>query len=82
MNFIELDYDSGAFAREVLRFQVNPEDYTNKKVLAVPRCCQKKEGTQDHGRINGEVQWRISHGISDKLEVHGLLKDGGGGEGQ
>jgi hypothetical protein len=39
-------------------FPVNPIDYTGKKVLAVPRCCQHKKGTQDRMLINGLVAER------------------------
>jgi hypothetical protein len=64
INIIEVDtgkgdYENGAdFANDVLLFSVNPEDYTGKKVLAVPRCCQHKRGRQDRGRINNEVAER------------------------
>jgi hypothetical protein len=34
--------DDGKYANEVLLFSVNPIEYTGKKVLAVPRCCQYK----------------------------------------
>jgi hypothetical protein len=47
-----MDYDGGAFMREVLPFTVDPAEYTGKMVLAVPRCCQVKKGTQDRGRVN------------------------------
>lgn len=50
-----MDNDEGSFANEHLLFAVNPAEYTGKKVLAVPRCCQKKKGTQDRGRINEGV---------------------------
>lgn len=46
------------FARTYLRIQINAEDYRGIKVLAVPRCCQKKNGTQDWDRINSDVQMR------------------------
>jgi hypothetical protein len=64
INIIEVDNDGGEYAdggkyaNEVLLFPVNPTEYTGKKVLAVPRCCQHKKGTQDRGRINGEVAER------------------------
>lgn len=52
INIIEMDDDEGEYANTHLPFQVNPADYTGKKVLAVPRCCQKRKGTQDRSRIN------------------------------
>ena len=67
INFIEIDNDGGAFANEWLLFAVDPSEYTGKKVLAVPRCCQKKKGTQDRGRVNGRVAERNS-------EIHGNLQ--------
>lgn len=60
VNIIEVDKDGGKLASEVLPFSINPSEYTGKKVLAVPRCCQRKKGTQDGGRINGEVAERDS----------------------
>ena len=36
--------------------------YTGKMVLAVPRCCQKRKGTQDRARVNSRVSDRASHG--------------------
>jgi hypothetical protein len=64
INLIEVDNDEGIYAdggiyaNEVLPFPVDPTDYTGKRVLAVPRCCQHKKGTQDRARINGEVTER------------------------
>lgn len=58
INIIEVDNDGGAFANEVLSFPIDLTGYTGKKVLAVPRCCQVKKGTQDRGRINGLVAER------------------------
>lgn len=66
INIIEVDKgegdyeDGGRFANEVLPFSINSTEYTGKKVLAVPRCCQHKKGTQDRGRINSEVAERDS----------------------
>ena len=66
INIIEVDNDGGEYAdggkyaNEVLLFPVNPTDYTGKKVLAVPRCCQHKKGTQDRRLINGLVAERDS----------------------
>lgn len=50
-----MDNDGGAFAEEVLIFTIDPVEYTGKRVLAVPRCCQVKVGKQDRGRVNGLV---------------------------
>lgn len=52
--------DGGKYASEFLPFSINPIEYTGKKVLAVPRCCQHKKGTQDRMRINSEVAERDS----------------------
>lgn len=58
ISLIELDNDGGAFAKEVLPFAVDPAEFTGKKVLAVPRCCQIKKGTQDRARVNALVAAR------------------------
>lgn len=64
INIIELDDDGGVYAdggkyaREVLPVSVYPADYSGKKVLAVPRCCQHKKGTQDRKLINSLVAER------------------------
>ncbi|GAB1312194.1 SnoaL-like domain-containing protein [Madurella fahalii] len=61
INIIELEIDSGpfahggAYANEYLLFAIDPADYIGKKVLAVPRCCQKRKGTQDRMRVNSSV---------------------------
>jgi hypothetical protein len=66
INLIEVDNDGGIYAdgriyaNEVLPFPVDPTEYTGKRVLAVPRCCQHKKGTRDRARINGEVDERKS----------------------
>lgn len=33
-------------------------EYTGRRVLAVPRCCQKRKGTQD--------RWRNNFGVADR----------------
>jgi hypothetical protein len=58
ISIIEVDNDGGAFANEVLSFAIDPTEYTGKKVLAVPRCCQVKKGTQDRQRWNDLVAER------------------------
>lgn len=55
INIIEMDDDEGAYANEHLPFPVDPAEYTGKRVLAVPRCCQKRKGTQDRARVNESV---------------------------
>jgi hypothetical protein len=64
INIIELKTTSGpfadgeAYANRYLRFAVHLADYAGKKVLAVPRCCQKRKGTQDRARVNNGVAMR------------------------
>lgn len=64
INIIEMEIDEGpyangaAYAKECLLFAVDPAEYAGQKVLAVPRCCQKRKGSQDRARINGEVAER------------------------
>jgi hypothetical protein len=58
ISIIEVDNDGGAFANKVLLFQIDPTEYTRKKVLVVPRYCQVKRGTQDRQRCNAEVAER------------------------
>jgi len=71
INIVEVDKggtygDGGSYANEVLLFHVDPTDFTGKKVLAVPRCCQHKKGTQDQQLINTLVIER-----SDQLRRQG-----------
>jgi hypothetical protein len=40
-------------------FPVNPTEYTEKKVLAVPRCCQHKKGTQDREVAERDCKIRV-----------------------
>lgn len=64
INIIELETTSGpfangeAYARDHLLFAVELAEYAGKKVLAVPRCCQKRKGTQDRLRVNSSVAGR------------------------
>jgi hypothetical protein len=53
-----MDNDGGEFENKHLSFSVDSTEFTGKKVLAVPRCCQVRKGTQDRGRVNGEVAER------------------------
>ncbi|KAI3318506.1 hypothetical protein HD806DRAFT_311560 [Xylariaceae sp. AK1471] len=66
ININEVDYDGREYANEYLLFRVNPADYTGKKVLAVPRCCQKRKGTQDRGRTNDGVVRRSNERSAGK----------------
>ncbi|KAB8737508.1 hypothetical protein FH972_026467 [Carpinus fangiana] len=58
INIVEMDEDEGEYAHEHLPFKVDPTEYTGKRVLAVPRCCQKRKGTQDRWKINCSVAAR------------------------
>lgn len=55
INVIEIEDDAGAYAKEHMPFTVDPAEFIGKKVLAVLRCCQKRRGTQDRGRVNDGV---------------------------
>jgi hypothetical protein len=55
VSIVEVDHDGGTFADTCLAFTVDPTEYTEKKVLAVPRYCQHMKGTQDRRRTNGVV---------------------------
>lgn len=75
INIIEMDNDDGAYAHEVLPFTVDPKDYTMKKVLAVPRCCQIRKGTQDRTRINDSVRYREAGYPPDWFENGSMWKN-------
>lgn len=60
LNIIEIESDNGVYANTWLSFAVDAAEYTGKKVLAVPRCCQKRKGTQDRWRVNALVDQRLS----------------------
>ncbi|KAH8763296.1 hypothetical protein F5883DRAFT_498889 [Diaporthe sp. PMI_573] len=74
INIIEMEANDGpfahgaAYANEHLLFPVDPADYAGKKVLAVPRCCQKRKGSQDRKRINSSVAERDSEAKELKSE--------------
>ncbi|KAJ5800825.1 uncharacterized protein N7518_002893 [Penicillium psychrosexuale] len=61
INIIEIEDDGGVYANTWLLFAVDPTEFIGKKVLAVPRCCQKRKGTQDRWRVNAMVDQRV-HG--------------------
>lgn len=55
LNISDMDEDGGEYANGSLLKPVDPADYIGKKVLAVPRCCQKRRGKTDQTRVNGMV---------------------------
>ncbi|KXH33291.1 hypothetical protein CSIM01_03205 [Colletotrichum simmondsii] len=61
LNIIEVESDHGKNANEYMRFPVDALEYAGKKVLTVPRCCQKRKGTTDRARVNNEVLYRDGH---------------------
>jgi len=63
INIIEMDDDGGEYANKYLSFAVDPVEYSGKKVLAVPRCCQKRKGTQDRPRVNSSVTERAAEAL-------------------
>ncbi|KAL3418790.1 hypothetical protein PVAG01_09011 [Phlyctema vagabunda] len=65
INIIEIEDDGGLYANKYNLFNINPGDYIGKKVLAVPRCCQKRKGTTDRVRINDAVKAR--DGLDDTI---------------
>lgn len=68
INIIEMDDDGGKYARDNLRFTVDPHEYAGRKVLAVPRCCQNRKGTQDRGRVNDMVIEREARALLSRSE--------------
>ena len=58
INIIEIEDDSGVYANKYNSFDIDPAEYIRQKVLAVPRCCQKRKGTTDRIRINNAVNTR------------------------
>ncbi|KAI1746374.1 hypothetical protein F4680DRAFT_19386 [Xylaria scruposa] len=71
INIIEIEDDNGVYANKYMPFHVDPAEYTGKRVLAVPRCCQNRKGTTDRGRVNEGVdrmEGRITVG-REKLET-------------
>ena len=59
INIIDIEDDNGVYANTWLSFAVDPTEFIGKKVPAVPRCCQKRKGTQDRWRVNALVDQRI-----------------------
>ena len=64
INITEIEDDGGAYANVHLPFAVDPVEYIGKKVLALPRCCQKRKGTTDRKRVNSVVNEREGRGFS------------------
>lgn len=66
INILEMDDDGGAYANAGLLFSVDPLQYAGVRILAVPRCCQKRNGKTDRKRVNNQVEMRKarSNGIS------------------
>ncbi|KGO48616.1 hypothetical protein PEX1_103540 [Penicillium expansum] len=62
INIIEIEDDNGIYANTWLSFAIDPTNFIEKKVLAVPRCCQKRKGTQDRWQVNALVDQRV-HGL-------------------
>lgn len=58
INIFEIEDDGGIYANEGSCFEINPADYIGKRVLALPRCCQKRKGTTDRRRVNDGVSTR------------------------
>ncbi|EXU98841.1 hypothetical protein X797_008078 [Metarhizium robertsii] len=69
-----VDEDGGEYANTYLPFTVDPAEYMGKKILAVPRCCQRRKGTIDRSRVNGSVTQKdiIRQGI-DPAVIRRLL---------
>ncbi|KAK1975434.1 hypothetical protein LZ30DRAFT_808466 [Colletotrichum cereale] len=63
VNILEIDDDNGEYANNALPFRIDAKDCTGKKVLAVPRCCQKRKGIQDCARVHDHVlereRWKL-----------------------
>ncbi|CAG8918339.1 unnamed protein product [Penicillium salamii] len=58
INIVEIEDDAGEYANKHNPFEIDPNEYIGKKVLAVPRCCQKRKGTTDRLRVNDGVNRR------------------------
>lgn len=63
---LEIDDDGGEYANTYLPFSINPAEDSGEKVLAVPRCCKKRKGTQGRPRINDSVAERDIEGLERK----------------
>jgi hypothetical protein len=68
INIVEIEDDGGVYANKYNPFDIDPAEYIGKKVLAVPRCCQKRKGTTDRKRINDAVNARDGR-VDDTIYV-------------
>ncbi|KAG4438218.1 hypothetical protein IFR05_006291 [Cadophora sp. M221] len=59
INIVEIEDDGGVYANKYNPFEIDPTEYIQKKVLAVPRCCQKRKGTTDRVSVNDAVDARL-----------------------
>jgi hypothetical protein len=74
INILEIEADNGEYANGSLPFTVDPAEYIGKKILAVPRCCQKRKGTTDRKRVNGSLAEReLERQGFDREAMHRLL---------
>ncbi|EPE32205.1 hypothetical protein GLAREA_07338 [Glarea lozoyensis ATCC 20868] len=73
LNTFEIEDDGGIYANTYSRLKIDPPDYIGKKVLALPRCCQTRNGTTDRRRVNEGVMRRDGIEIEEeaKIEVRG-----------
>ena len=78
INICEIDVDQGEYANTYLPFPVDPADYIGKKILAVPRCCQKRKGSTDRSRVNGSVTHKelIRQGFDEEVIMRLLIAYG------
>ncbi|KAI6088039.1 hypothetical protein F4821DRAFT_99133 [Hypoxylon rubiginosum] len=78
INILEMDEDEGEYANKYLLSTVDPAEYIGKKILAVPRCCQKRKGTTDRSRVNGSVAQRdlVRQGFDREMMINLLVAHG------
>jgi ribulose-5-phosphate 4-epimerase/fuculose-1-phosphate aldolase len=58
INIFKIKDNKGIYANKSSCFEINLAVYTRKKVLALPKYCQKKKGTTDQKRVNNAVNIR------------------------
>lgn len=66
ISIVEIEDDGGVYGNKYNPFDIDPEEYIGKKVLAVQRCCQKREGTTDRAKVNNSVNFRAGY-ISESV---------------
>ncbi|KAI0882305.1 uncharacterized protein GGS22DRAFT_50116 [Annulohypoxylon maeteangense] len=78
INILEMDEDEGEYANTYLPFIVDPAEYIGKKILAVPRCCQKRKGSTDRPRVNGSVTQKdlVRQGFDREMMMSLLVAHG------